>query len=102
VIQESLNNAVRHGRPGRISVAMSLGAEGEVITRISDDGAATKPADPARLDQSGFGLIGMRERVTASGGSLSIDQDGPDGGWSVVARVPATAPAPGRSRERAA
>jgi len=102
VVQESLNNAVRHGRPNRIEVAILAGAGGEIITRVSDNGAVKTPSsDPSRFDQSGFGLIGMRERVTASGGTLSIDRDGP-GGWSVVARLPASAPAPSRSRESVA
>jgi len=101
VVQESLNNAVRHGRPNRIEVAVSPGAAGEVITRISDNGSAkTQPADPGRFDQSGFGLIGMRERVAASGGSLSTGRDAPDGGWSVVARLPVAAPGVARARER--
>jgi two-component system sensor histidine kinase UhpB len=100
VVQESLNNAVRHGRPSRIEVAISPGVNGEVITRVSDNGAAK--TDPARPDQSGFGLIGMRERVSASGGSLSIDRGDPGGGWSVIAHLPLTAPAPSRIRESVA
>jgi two-component system sensor histidine kinase UhpB len=103
VVQESLNNAVRHGRPNRIEVAISPGVSGEVIARVSDNGAAkAKSADPARPDQSGFGLIGMRERVAASGGSLSIDRGDPGGGWSVIAHLPLTGPAPSRIRESVA
>lgn len=93
VVQESLNNAVRHGRPNRIEVAIWTGAGGEIITRISDNGAKAAAPQAARVDQSGYGLIGMRERVAASGGSLSISQGVGGDGWTVIARLPATATA---------
>jgi two-component system sensor histidine kinase UhpB len=103
VVQESLSNAVRHGRPGRIEVAISRGSAGEVITRITDDGAASlKSVKPQRPDQSGFGLIGMRERVAASGGTLSVDRGGGTEGWTIIARLPAKAPTPSRRREAVA
>ena len=99
VVQESLNNAVRHGRPSRIEVAISPGDAGEIIARISDNGAAkTRSPNLNRFGQSGFGLIGMRERVAASGGALSIDH-GAQGGWTVIARLPAAAPILNRRRE---
>jgi two-component system, NarL family, sensor histidine kinase UhpB len=103
VVQESLNNAVRHGRPDRIEVAVSQDASGQTITRISDNGAV-KPISSKRerLAQSGFGLIGMRERVAASGGVLSIDHGTPGQGWTVIARLPATAARPSGRREAAA
>jgi two-component system sensor histidine kinase UhpB len=83
VIQEGLSNAVRHGRPSRIAVTVTSDGVGQVTTRISDDGVGK-----AKLGATGgFGLIGMRERVAASGGSLSID-GGAGGGWTVVARLP--------------
>ena len=84
VVQESLNNAVRHGQPSRIEVVVAPDANGQVLTRVSDDGVGA--AEPGA--KGGFGLIGMRERVTASGGTLAIEQAAR--GWSVVARLPAT------------
>ena len=99
VVQESLNNAVRHGRPTRIEVEVSLAAGGEIVTRISDNGTAgTKATHAGRHGQTGFGLIGMRERVTASGGALSIDRGDSAAGWTVMARLPATAPVFSRIR----
>jgi len=82
VVQEGLNNAVRHARPSRIEVEIGKDGAGEVFARISDDGAATiKPQG------SGLGLIGMRERVAASKGSLTISPGA--AGWCVTARLPA-------------
>ena len=37
--------------------------------------------------EPGFGLVGMRERVEALGGSLSV-QPGAAGGWAILARAP--------------
>jgi two-component system sensor histidine kinase UhpB len=98
VVQESVNNALRHGGPSRIDVAVSFDTEGGIIVRVSDNGTAKAEMDAPRADQSGFGLIGMRERVAASGGTLSIDRENPDG-WTVMARLPAAADA---SRQEAA
>jgi two-component system sensor histidine kinase UhpB len=82
IIQEGLNNAVRHGRPRTIGVEVALAPEGYVTARVSDDGAPT-----GRRDGVGYGLIGMRERVNAAHGELSI-QRGDAGGWVVLARLP--------------
>jgi two-component system sensor histidine kinase UhpB len=82
VIQEGLNNAVRHGRPSRIDIEVSRAANGEILARVSDDGAPS-----GKPDGVGFGLRGMRERVAASNGRLSIER-GPDGGsWTVAATL---------------
>jgi two-component system sensor histidine kinase UhpB len=91
VVQEALNNAVRHGRPNRIEVEVGRQSPGEVFARVSDDGAPS-----AAPGASGFGLTGMRERVAAAGGALNIDR-GETGGWTVTARLPA----PVRDLERA-
>lgn len=85
VVQEALNNAVRHGRPNRIDVEVGRQNTGEVFARVSDDGA---PGAAPGL--SGFGLTGMRERVAAAGGGLDIVRGG-TGGWTVTARLPAPA-----------
>ena len=71
----------------RIDVAVSFDREGGIIVRVNDDGAAKTEEDASRSDQGGFGLIGMRERVAATGGTLSIDRDNP-AGWTVSARLP--------------
>jgi two-component system sensor histidine kinase UhpB len=83
VVQEALNNAVRHGRPNRIAVDVGRQNPGEVFARISDDGAPG-----GAPGATGFGLTGMRERVAAAGGALDIVR-GQAGGWTVTARLPA-------------
>ncbi len=82
VIQEGLNNAVRHGRPSRIEIEVSRRGTSEVLARVADDGGAS-----GKPEGVGYGLKGMRERVMASNGELTIDR-GRATGWTVTARLP--------------
>ncbi len=95
VVQESLGNSVRHA-PGAATAVSLTGHAGptEAPTRIRvtvRNAAPAASATPAALtaDTSGHGIRGMRERVTALGGSLHAGPT-PDGGFQVVALVPLT------------
>jgi two-component system sensor histidine kinase UhpB len=81
VVQEALSNAMRHGDARKVEVSVRLGDDREVMVRIADDGAR-RESDP---DGGGYGLIGMRERVRASGGVLTIEAG--ETGWVVSARL---------------
>jgi signal transduction histidine kinase len=86
VVQESLNNAVRHapGAPARVAVTVTDDA---VDVEVEDRGGKAAPGNGRG---PGVGLIGMRERVEAVAGTL---QAGPvAGGWRVRAHVPRTRP----------
>lgn len=85
VVQEGLSNAVRHGQPDRIDVAVRAGDADEVVVQVIDNGLGLRGA----RGEPGFGLVGMRERVEALGGSLSV-LPGAAGGWSIIARAPLT------------
>jgi two-component system sensor histidine kinase UhpB len=85
VVQEGLSNAIRHGRPGRISIQI-LAAADHVEARVVDDGARAGAPGP-----EGFGLSGMRERLAAVGGRLEVRRGGPGVGWTLIARAPVTA-----------
>ncbi|MBV8684809.1 MAG: sensor histidine kinase [Caulobacteraceae bacterium] len=82
VVQEGLSNAIRHGRPNRVSIHIETGRNW-VEARVEDDGAEAEPPGP-----EGFGLSGMRERLAAVGGQLAVVSGGPGGGWSLIARAP--------------
>jgi signal transduction histidine kinase len=89
VCSEALTNAAKHADPSRVSIELSIDADG-VVLAIADDGRGG--ADPSR----GSGLRGLADRVEALGGRLRIES--PQGaGTLLVARVPlietATAPA---------
>ncbi|MEV0116158.1 sensor histidine kinase [Streptomyces sp. NPDC050844] len=86
IVQEALTNVLKHAAPTRCRI--QLRAEGGVLTvDVYDDGpgagAAHRPAAPG----GGLGLVGMRERVTAHGGTLTA---GPraGGGFRVTAALP--------------
>jgi PAS domain S-box-containing protein len=72
VVQEAVNNAARHAQARRVVVEFRP-LTGLLACRIADNGVgfdvAGSMAGPTR---PGLGLIGMRERVVAVGGRLSI------------------------------
>jgi signal transduction histidine kinase len=72
IVQEALTNAVRHGRPRRIAVEVH-GEGPNIRTVIQDDGQGFDVAAAwSRRGDQGLGLIGMRERAEALGGTLEI------------------------------
>lgn len=88
VAQECLTNALRHSAAREISLRIErrTGDGNALLIRVEDDGGG----DAARVAQSaGFGLTGIRERVNAAGGSLSILPA--RGGLSVAATIPLAA-----------
>jgi signal transduction histidine kinase len=86
IIAESLTNARRHAHGvTRIEVAVFQCADRLVVT-IHDDGLVA-----ANTVNDTFGIIGMRERATALGGSLFAGR-APNGGWLVQAELPMERP----------
>ncbi len=66
-----------------LRIERRTGAENALLIRVEDDGGG----DAAKVAQSaGFGLTGIRERVAALGGSLSIARA--TRGLSVAATIP--------------
>ena len=87
VVQEALTNARRHA-PGA-PVTVRVVADGDaVVVEVIDSGA---PAPSAGTTGSGFGLVGMRERVRLLGGRLDAGPVG-DGGYTLTARLPIDLP----------
>ncbi|MDX2289151.1 MAG: histidine kinase [Hyphomicrobiaceae bacterium] len=84
VVQESLNNALRHGAPRRISVRVS-DHDGDVVVEIDNDGGGLGPEAAPR---SGYGIRGMTDRIAALGGSLSVRNSADGRGVMVRARIP--------------
>jgi signal transduction histidine kinase len=82
VVQEGLTNAAKHsGGQGRW-VTLSLEGESALLT-VSDDGPNPLPED---CEHGGWGLLGLRERVEAVGGALTLDRA--DGRTRLRARLP--------------
>jgi signal transduction histidine kinase len=68
IVQEALTNVVKHARASTVRVSVGV-ADGEVVVEIQDDGAGFDAS--ARTE--GFGLAGMRERVSLAGGNLALE-----------------------------
>lgn len=91
VVQEALNNVVKHARANRVTVSLAQQA-GQVRLLVTDDGQGFEllavTGRPAIKDGGGLGLVGMRERVDRLGGSLIIQSE-PGAGTTVSVTLPA-------------
>ena len=98
VVQESLTNVLRHapGADTRVLLRTEMGR----VALVVENTPAPHPPGPQASDahvgdgedgpvHRGFGLIGMRDRVTNLGGSFTAGHT-PEGGWRVRAELPAS------------
>ncbi|RFU68308.1 histidine kinase [Peribacillus saganii] len=83
LIQESVQNALKHAEPRLISVKLEL-KKTHLMAVIKDDG---KGFDASIQKEGSFGLIGMSERVELLGGELTIDSN-PGKGTLIIIQVP--------------
>ena len=73
IVQESMNNAIKHAAAKNIEISLSTTYTGALQLTIKDDGRGMNIHD---VDQTNhFGLLGMRERVQSFGGSFNIDSE---------------------------
>lgn len=83
ITQEALSNVVKHSGAEHADVSLRVRAD-ELRIAIEDDGHGfTEPREV-----TGFGIIGMRERAVALGGTLEVHSSPDIGGSRVVARIP--------------
>ena len=66
IVQEAMNNAVRHAAPALIKIVIERDRE-DLRVVVADDGRGMR--EPGRL---GYGLVGISERVGAIGGQLTF------------------------------
>ena len=84
IVQEALTNVTRHAGPGTATVRVTYGEE-DLTVQVDDNGRG-----PARQQRDGgSGIIGMRERVAALGGTFYAGPR-PGGGFRVQAQLPVT------------
>lgn len=84
VLQEALTNVIKHSQAERVVVMLRQG-DAKLQLAIADDGVGIS-AEALSKPQA-FGLLGMRERMEALGGSLAI-ASGLYGGTVLEAEVP--------------
>lgn len=70
ITREALTNVVRHAHAQRVRVEMAA-ANGELRLAIEDDGVGVTMAE-GRDPRGGTGLVGIRERVRALGGTVAV------------------------------
>ena len=68
IAQEALNNAIKHAHPRSVLVQL-IGAPGEIIVRVEDDG---KGFDPLSVRTGGMGLRIMKYRAKMIAGTLEV------------------------------
>ena len=80
VVAETLTNTTKHAEASRIDVTVELRA-GRLWVSVRDDGVGG--ADPA----CGSGLVGLKDRIEAFGGTMTLDSPS-GGGTTLVAQLP--------------
>ena len=93
IVQEALNNALKHARASEVLVSARV-ADDSVVFEVADNGQGFDPADTH--EKGGLGLISMQERATKIGGQLTISSV-PGEGTKVTISVPLTGPDDHRS-----
>jgi glucose-6-phosphate-specific signal transduction histidine kinase len=97
LVQESLTNVARHSQATRVDVRIARRRQVEtqdvIEVSIADNGRGTD----LNIPHAGLGLVGMRERVAAFGGSLKLASQRGEG-FKITASLPVTVP-PTASRD---
>ncbi|MBO6634918.1 sensor histidine kinase [Parvibaculum sp.] len=87
ILQEALLNIRKHARASQVSIALTPEPGGGARLRIEDDGCGF---DPALARPGHFGLLTMRERAEALGGTLAVSS-APAQGTALVVTLPGEA-----------
>jgi two-component system sensor histidine kinase UhpB len=90
VFQEALTNVMRHSQATKVAVVLrederSLFGDESLVLEIRDNGRGI--TEEEILNPESLGLLGMKERVLAFGGELSIRGE-PGGGTVLVLKIP--------------
>jgi signal transduction histidine kinase len=81
VAQEGLTNVRKHAKASAVEIKLTYEPE-QVMLTITDNGMGQRGEE-----SEGFGLLGLRERVTLLGGTLEVGSD-PEGGFRLHVVIP--------------
>jgi signal transduction histidine kinase len=85
IVQEALTNVVRHAHATNVRIQLARDTKGSLHCGIRDDGAGFDAVTLlSRKERGGLGLIGIRERLNAVGGTLQISSEM---GWGTELRI---------------
>jgi two-component system, NarL family, sensor histidine kinase UhpB len=82
IVQEALSNIMKHSQAGGARIGLAL-EDGALHIEVQDDGEGFDPA----VASEGIGIIGMRERVHALGGSIRVESS-PGAGTLLAITLP--------------
>lgn len=85
IVQETLQNVVKHADPSRVQITLTHETDAVVFT-VTDDGVGFDPS--AAAGPTHFGLAGMHERAGLLGATLLV-RSSPGQGTSIACRLPA-------------
>ncbi|MBE7172594.1 MAG: hypothetical protein INR73_18590 [Williamsia sp.] len=86
IIQEAINNIIKHAKASQISIVMNYSPQ-ELEVRIADNGKGFTRKDKVTIHESGTGLQNMMNRAQLIRGSLHIESD-PAQGTTVLLIIP--------------
>jgi signal transduction histidine kinase len=84
ICEEAVRNAAKHARPTEVQVSLEC-TSSELRLRVRDDGCGFNPHGPEGAKDGHFGLLGIRERVKALSGNLSLSSHEGEGTEILVA-----------------
>ncbi|GAA4189207.1 histidine kinase [Streptosporangium oxazolinicum] len=84
VVQEGLTNAAKHAPGAHVHITLEGTAGGELTVGVRNSPATAKPGRPPA---SGFGLLGLAERIDLAGGKLDHHPT-PGNGYDLTAQLP--------------
>ena len=88
IVQEAINNIVRHAGAGTVTIVLQLN-DGMVQLRVEDDGRGFDPQNTSRdaVELQKLGLLGIRERAELLGGQVEIES-APEKGTRLQVLIP--------------
>jgi signal transduction histidine kinase len=89
LVQESLTNIAKYAKASEVIVRMAPQGDDCVLVQVQDNGAGF---DPKVMRRSAHGLLGMRYRIEAEGGTMTVDS-APGRGTTIQATLPTAAAA---------
>jgi signal transduction histidine kinase len=97
IVQEAFNNIVQHSGATACTVSLTSG-RGVLRLLVEDNGRGPGPFPRPADARQGLGLIGMRERAQALGGTFAIE-NAPRGGTQILVTLPLQVAAPAVAEE---
>lgn len=85
IVREAVSNALKHGTPRKIAITVKE-ADARVELEVRDNGGGLKRP----ITEGGFGILGMKERATKLGGTLTVEMTRDKAGVLVKASLPKT------------